>query len=163
MLNDHDHGCGSVGRWISVLCAALGVVTAILMIRAMNIGWYVPGYPIPKEIAVGLVVLFIAAAFLGEKAGVRLCGRSHDVPLNVLVGQGVAFGSIAIAVMAGTLVGVVSAAGEILSSPGFTPIGVVLLLFGPLFLVLMFGGIPAVLLGLLYGFVVRNRLRDLDA
>jgi len=162
MLDYHDHGCGSVGRWIGVLCAALGVVTAYLMIQLMNLGWYIPVYPMPKEVALGLVVLFLTSAFLGERAGMRLCGKSDDVSLNVLLGQGVAFGSITIAVMFATLVGVISAAGTVVGSPGFTPLGLVFALFMPLCLVLLVGGVPAVGLGVLYGLLVRNRLRKLN-
>jgi hypothetical protein len=162
MLDYHEHGCGSVGKWIGVLCAALGVVTAYVMVRAMNIGWDLfPSNP-PKEILVGLVVLFLAAAYLGEKSGRRLCGKDHDLPLNVVVGLGVAFGSITIAVMSGTMVGVVSNAGEWLSSPDYNPLYLVPGFFFLLFFILLFGGLPALILGVLYGFLVRSRLRNLN-
>jgi len=162
MLDYHDHGCGRIGRWIGVLCAALGVATAYLMIQLMNLGWYIPVSHLPKEITFGLVVLFLTSAFLGERGGMRLCGKSDDVSLNVLVGQGVAFGSITIAVMSATLIGIVSAAGTLVGGPGFTPLGLVFALFIPLLLVLLVGALPAVGLGVLYGLLVRNRLRKLN-
>jgi hypothetical protein len=162
MLDYHEHGCGSVGRWIGVLCATLGVATAGLMVYAINLDWYIHPFNPPKEVLVGLVVLFLASAYLGEKGGMRLCGKDYDLPLNVVVGLGVAFGSISIAVISGTLVGVLSNLGELLRSPAFNPLNVVLGFFFSLLLVLLFGGLPAALLGVLYGFLARNRLRSLN-
>jgi len=73
MLNDEEHGCGSIGRSVAVLCAAVGVGAAVLMVLAMGISRFILPFPFPKEIVVGLVVLFIAAAILGKKAGIYLC------------------------------------------------------------------------------------------
>ena len=145
------------------MCAALGVVIAFVIVLAMDLPEFIlPVYPPSKEIIVGLVALFIAAAWLGTKAGWYLCRKEHDRALNVVVGLGVAFGSIAVAVMTGTLLGVVSEADEIFGSTAITPAGVLLGMFFPLLIVLLFGGIPAAFLGVLYGFVVRNCLRKLN-
>ena len=163
MPDEEGHGCGNIGRWIAFLCAALGVVAAIVMVRAIGIpSFIVPLNPPTKEMIVGLIALFIAAAWLGKKAGMYLCDKSHDTAMNVLVGLGVAFGSISISVMTGTLFSFVSMAGEIFGSVNFNPLYVLLGFFIPLFIVLLFGAIPAILLGILYGFLVRNRLRDLN-
>ena len=163
MLDEDGHGCGSIGRWIAVVCAALGVVAAIVIVRAIGIpSFIVPLNSPTKEMIVGVIALFIAAAWLGNKAGMYLCDKSHDTAMNVLVGLGVAFGSISISVMTGTLFGVVSAAGEIFRSTTITPVGIFLGLFFPLLIVLLFGAIPAILLGVLYGFLVRSRLRNLN-
>jgi hypothetical protein len=161
MLDYHDHGCRSVGKWIAVLCAALGVAIAFIMMGGLKTNLASFSFSLPKELAVGLVVLFLAAVFLGERAGVFLCGRSNDLATHVLVGQGVAFGSITMAVLSGTLVAFISE-GYLLSGPEANPLTHVFGFFLPLLLVLMFGGIPAVLLGVLYGLLVRNRLRKLD-
>ena len=161
MLDYHEHGCGSIGTWIGLVCAAVGVGTAALMVYALNLDWYLfPSNP-PKEVVVGVVALFLAAVYLGKKSGVYLCGKHSRLSLNVLVGLGVAFGSISIAVLAGTLVAIVSNPGEIFSDPDFNPFNLVLGFFLMLGLVLLFGGVPAVVLGVLYGFLVRNRLREL--
>jgi hypothetical protein len=163
MLNEDGHGCGSIGRGIAVLCAAVGVVTALVMVWVMGVPKFViPLNPPPKEIIVGLIALFIAAAWLGNKAGIYLCGKGHDWASNVVVGIGVAFGSIAIAVLTGTFVGVVSEARQIFSSVDFNPLNALLGFFFPLGMVLFFGGVPAAFLGVVYGFLVRNRLRKLN-
>lgn len=163
MLNDEEHGCGSVGRWVAVLCAGLGVGAAVLMLQVMGIGKFIFSDAFPKEIAVGLVVLFIASAVLGKKAGIYLCDKTSATGWNVLVGVGVAFGSIAAAVLAGTFVGFLGEADYILRAENFSAVNFVLGFFIPLLLVLWFGGIPAILLGVFYGFTVRNRLRKLNA
>lgn len=163
MLNEDGHGCGSIGRGTAVLCAALGVVTALVMVCAMDLpSFIIPLNPPPKEIIVGLVALFIAAAWLGKKAGFYLCRKDYDWPLNVVVGLGVAFGSIALAVTTGTFVGVLGEARELISSVDFNPLNILLGFFFPLLLVLFFGGIPAAFLGVFYGFLVRSRLRRLN-
>ena len=163
MLDEDGHGCGSIGRWIALVCAALGVVAAIVMVRAIDIPKFIVPLNAPtKEMIVGLIALFIAAAWLGNKAGKYLCDKSHDTAMNVLVGLGVAFGSISISVMTGTFVGIVSEVPRISGSVNFNPLYVLLGSFIPLFFVLLFGAIPAILLGVLYGFLVRNRLRNLN-
>jgi hypothetical protein len=162
MLHDGEHGCGGIGRWVAVLCAAVGAGMAGLMLYVMDIGHFLFPAGLPKEIVVGLVVLFITAAVLGKKAGIHLCDKTHRTWRNVLVGMGVAFGSIAIAVLAGTFVGFLGEADTILRAPNFSVVNVVLGFFIPLLLVLWFGGIPAILLGVFYGFMIRNRLRKLN-
>ena len=163
MLNDEEHGCGSIGRWVAVLCAGLGVGAAVLMLLALGISKFILPFPFPKEILVGLVILFIAAASLGKKAGIYLCDKTNATGRNVLVGIGVAFGSIAAAVLAGTFVGFLGEADHILRAENFSVVNFVIGFFIPLLLVLWFGGIPATLLGVFYGFMVRNRLRKLNA
>ena len=90
MLNDEEHGCGSIGRSVALLCAGLGVGAAVLMLLALGISkFFILPFPFPKEILVGLVVLFIAAASLGKKAGIYLCDKTRSTGRNVLVGIGV--------------------------------------------------------------------------
>jgi hypothetical protein len=154
MYDDEGHGCGSVGRWVGVLCAALGVVTAFLMISLMGLGWFFKGFTSPP-IQIGLIALFIAAGLLGTKAGVVLCNKGNDLATNVLVGIGLAFASITIAVVAGSISVILMGPSNI-QGWEFLWILVVTLL-----VMLMYGGIPAVLLGVLYGVLVRDRLRKL--
>ena len=117
------------------------------MLLALGISRFILPFPFPKEIVVGLVVLFIAAAILGKKAGIYLCNKTHATGRNVLVGIGVAFGSIAAAVLAGTFVGFLGEADYILRAENFSVVNFVFGFFIPLLLVLWFGGIPAILLG----------------
>lgn len=164
MLNDEEHGCGSIGRSVALLCAGLGVGAAVLMLLALGISkFFILPFPFPKEILVGLVVLFIAAASLGKKAGIYLCDKTRSTGRNVLVGIGVAFGSIAAAVLAGTFVGFLGEADHILRAENYSVVNFLFGFFIPLLLVLWFGGIPAILLGVFYGFTVRKRLRKLNA
>ena len=161
-MTDHDiHGCGGTGAWVGVLCAALGVLTAYAMLKAMGIGHFVWSPSSTREITIGLIGLFIAARGLGKKAGVFLCSKGNRLGFNVLAGIGVAFGSITIAVLTGMFVGLVREFGVIVGSPGFEPKNLVL---GPLMalaLVFFFGGIPALVLGALFGFLVKTRLERL--
>ncbi|HEX3187288.1 MAG TPA: hypothetical protein VHQ94_20995 [Pyrinomonadaceae bacterium] len=155
----YDHGCGSVGKWIGMLCAALGIGTAFLMVYVMNAGWLIGLDP---PIMVGLVVEIFAAAYLGEKAGTYLCRKGNPLGRGMLVGLGVAFGSITIAVYAGTIAGVVGHASEWLGNPNIKPWNAVYVFFVPLFFVLFFGGAPAAVLGIVYGALVHVRLQKLD-
>ena len=159
-MNAHyDHGCGSVGKWIGMLCAALGIGTAFLMVRVMNGGWFIGLDP---AITVGLVVEIFAAAYLGEKAGRYLCSKGNPLGRGMLVGLGVAYGSIAIAVYAGTIAAFVGHTSEFFGNSNISPLNVVSVLFFPLFLVLLFGGIPAAVLGVIYGALVNIRLQKLN-
>ncbi len=155
----YGHGCGSVGKWIGVLCAALGIGTAFLMVYVMSAGWVIGLDP---PITVGLAVEIFAAAYLGEKAGRYLCRQGNPLGRGMLVGLAVAFGSITIAVYAGTIAGFVSYASEWIGNPHINPWNAVYALFFPLFLVLFFGGVPAAVLGVIYGALVNVRLQKLD-
>ena len=159
MEGHEDHGCGTIGKWIGMLCAALGIGTAFLMVRLMGIGWTIGLDP---PISVGLVVEIFAAAYLGEKAGRYLCSKGNQLGRNVLVGLGVAFGSIAIAVYAGTIAGFVGHASEWIGNPDNNRWNAVFALFVPLWLVLFYGQLPATFLGVLYAFLVHNRLQKLN-
>ena len=128
MVDDDDHGCGNVGRWVAVLCAALGVGTAFLWCGPWTSVGSSSRTRVPKEIVVRLVVLFIASAS-GKKARIYLCDKTYDLALNVLVGLGLAFGSIAAAVLAATIVGFLGEADHILRAENFSASGLVLGLF----------------------------------
>ncbi len=159
-MNGHeDHGCGSIGKWIGVLCAALGIGTAFLMVRVMNAGWLIGLDP---PITVGLIAEIFAAAYLGEKAGRYLCQKGNALGRGMLVGLGVAFGSITIAVYAGTIAGVVGHASEWIGNSHINPWNAVPVFFFPLFIVLLFGGAPAGVLGIIYGALANARLRKLN-
>ncbi|HEU4433946.1 MAG TPA: hypothetical protein VFR51_11155 [Pyrinomonadaceae bacterium] len=159
MKNHEYHGCGNVGKWVGMLFGALGVATAFLMVYLMNGGWLIGLDP---AIAVGLVVEIFAAAFLGERAGRYLCGKGNPLGRAMLVGVGVAFGSIAIAVYAGTIAGVVAHPSEFFGNSHIGVLNVLSVLFFPLFMVLFFGGIPAAVLGVVYGTLIHVRLQKLN-
>jgi len=159
MKNHEDHGCGTIGKWMGALFGALGVGTAFLMVYVMGIGWAI-GFDAP--IRVGLVVEIFAAAYLGEKGGRYLCRKGNRFGRSVLVGLGVAFGSITIAVYAGTIAGFVGYASEWMGNPDINRWNAVYALFFPLLLILLYGGLPATVLGVIYGFLLNSRLQKLD-
>ena len=160
MFEDEDHGCGRIGRWIGLLCAGLGLATAVLMWTGLGLTWHIGFSNLPLELIVGFVALFVGAGYLGTKAGVFLCERRHALSMCMVAGIGVALGSIAIAVWTSTFLGILRNAHEFFGR-NFTVLSLVLAVFGPLGLVLLFGGIPAMLLGVLYGFLVKRGLRRL--
>jgi hypothetical protein len=166
MFDHEEHGCGAIGRWVGVACAGLGLATAALML--MGMGGFGRGFgqinflTMPPELIIALVALFAAAAYLGSKAGVFLCQKQHALSMCMVVGIGVALGSIAISVWTGTFLGIVRHAGEFFGRD-FTVLNLILAPFVSLLFILLFGGIPAMLLGALYGFLVRRGLRKLDA
>ena len=160
MFDDNDHGCGRIGRWIGVFCAALGLATASLMWTGMGGTWYISFSTLPPELIAGFVALFVGSAYLGTKAGVFLCEKRHALSMCMVTGIGVALGSIAIAVWTGMIVGIVRDFGQFFGR-NFTVLSLVLAVFAPLGLILLFGGIPAMLLGVLYGILVRRGVRRL--
>ena len=159
-MEGHEfHGCGSVGKWLGMLFGALGIGTALLIVRLMDGGWLIGVDP---PIAVGLVVEVFAAAYLGERAGRYLCRNGNSLGRAMLVGLGVAFGSITIAVYAGTIAACVGHMRQFFGNSDIGVLNVLSVLFFPLFLVLLFGGIPAAVLGVVYGTLVHVRLQKLN-
>lgn len=78
--------------------------------------------------------------------------------LNVAIGVALALGSITVEVLVWTFVYIVMrGSGQVLE--GWK---LVYAWFAPLAIIMMFGGIPAVGLGVLYGYLVRKRLAKLD-
>lgn len=155
MENDHDHGCGWIGIRTGLLCAGLGALIAAALLTLIRGWWYVGGFD-PK-LVVGTVTLFLAAGFLGKKAGVYLCRRENSTGLNIVVGIALAFGSIAISVWAGSLFYIfVHDPNQIIEFSDIPE-----LLFGSLLLVLLFGAIPAAVLGVAYGLLVGMQLDKL--
>ena len=145
--------CKTIGLRTGVLCAGLGAVMAFLMLKALGLVNVTGLMSQGPGVMIGLVVLFWAAALLGRTAGGFLADRQNDDAMNAIVGIGVAFGSIMFASLSGSLMSVVFdlnrtyASGEI-----------IFILFMPLLLILLWGGIPAICLGFLYGFLVRKQI-----
>ena len=160
-ITDHSaHGCGRIGRRTGVLCSFLGVVAAYLTLVALGmrfddnpVTWFINSTVTP-----GLIALFIGSAYFGKKAGMFLCRKGNRSGWNVLIGIALAFGSITIAVTAGVYVLVILRVwGEKLRT--------LELLTTWLTAVAAFyltGGVPAIGLGALYGFLVKKQLAKLD-
>ena len=138
-----------------LLCAGLGALIAVAMLTIMG-GWWVVGGFDPK-LVVGAATLFLASGFWGKKAGVYLCWRENSTGLNIVLGIALAFGSIAISVLAGSVFYIlVHDPNQIIE---FSDIPAILL--GSLLLVLLFGAIPAAVLGVAYGLLVGMQLDKL--
>ena len=154
--------CANVGMKMSILCALIGV--------AFPAGTFIkeflqslPGGPSahssdsPKwSILIGtlgiVIALSIAAAFLGRLAGKTICRRRSGVPGAILIGIG-----LAIAVM---IIGVALAVlFSIAVEPSIESAGVAGA-FG--LITVIVGALPAMLLGVIYGAVVRARLAKVE-
>jgi hypothetical protein len=158
MRNDHDHGCGRIGRWIGLLCAFLGALTAYFMMKIMGVWDFPPIVRINPSLIFGVLVLFLASGYFGTKAGVYLCWRENKIGLNVLIGLALAFGSNAISALAGSVFYIfVHDRNTIIELKDLPEI-----LFSPLLTILIFGGLPAAFLGVLYGLLVGLQLQKLD-
>ena len=135
-----------------LICAGLGVVVAALILIIMGAWWFVGGFN--PHLAVGVATLFVGSGFWGKKAGVYLCRRGNNTGLNISIGIALAFGSIAIAVLAGALgyvfVHDANDIVEVTEIPG--------IFLGSLIIVLLFGAIPAAVLGVVYGLLVGMQL-----
>jgi hypothetical protein len=160
-VQSHElHTCGKIGRKNSILCATLGVLVACLLLIPLGaIGIAVNGDSTFKLILfIGLGSLYLAASSLGKIAGRFLCKTSNLMP-SVIIGVGLALGCLAISVLTGSLSLVI--VNMISRSPDSTHL--VTYLVVPLFVVFVYGGVPAVLLGVLYGVLVRKQLAKVRA
>lgn len=160
MQSHQVHTCGKIGRKNSILCATLGVVAAFLLLIPLGaIGIAVNGDRAFKLILlICLGALYLAASSLGKMAGRFLCNRSSQM-LNVIIGVGLALACLAISVLTGSLsVVVVNMIG---GSPDSNDL--VTYLVVPLFIVFVYGGVPAVVLGVIYGVLVTTQLAKMRA
>jgi hypothetical protein len=153
MKEHDDHGCGRVGRQTGLLCSGIGVAIAVLILKGMDPRGNLRLLDLGFATMIGVVALFVATAFFGTKAGVFLCKRGNRRGLNVAIGLALAFGSIAAGVWTGALAGLVTEVDHIPILFDF-----VLGMFSVLGLFLLFGGIPAIVLGVFYGLLVTWQL-----
>jgi hypothetical protein len=161
-MQTHEfHTCGKIGTKNSVLCATLGVLAACLILTAWGA---IAGIAVNSDglfkviVFISLVALYLAASCLGKLAGRFLCKRSSQM-LNVIIGVGLALSCVAISVLTGSLSLVV--VNMIVGSPDSTDLATYLVV--PLLVVLIYGGAPAVILGVLYGVLVGTQLTKMRA
>lgn len=108
-----------------------------------------PGFILSLGLA--LLSLFVSAAVLGMVAGRVICSGENQMHVNLAVGIALAFTTIVVSVLIGTTSGVLMSGGNE-STNLFT------VFLGLMFWILLFGGIPAAGLGVLYGVLVRKQL-----
>lgn len=154
-MTDHDiHGCGRAGSAIGVLCAFLGMVCAFMIFFGLIQG------TLPRDVVPTIVVAAISvlvwAGFWGKKAGVFLCEKGNQSSTNIWIGIALAFGSIASAILTGALVGPLFS-GNIVGVPNALALSLIIGIYAA-----FWGGIPATILGVLYGVLMTGQLRALN-
>lgn len=156
------HQCASFGMKMSILCALIGAaVPAGMMLKEFLQS--LPGGPAahpsdqPKwPILIGTIVtvigLTIVAALLGRVAGKIICRRKSGPMGAILIGICLALACVVVGVMVGVLFTI--GLERSLDAAGVAGA------FG--LATLIVGAIPATLLGVLYGTVVRWRVAKVD-
>ena len=168
MTEFKSNNCASVGMRMSLLFAALGVVAPFVLILAylaLIEMLFIQELSFQLGVIAGIVTLFLSAAFLGRIAGKIICHKWRGIAGATFVGVCLVISCIVLAIVAGAsfwalvdrfLVqepSVITSGNEF----GFLDfMGTLLVLF------LFFGGLPAILLGGLYGVLVRRRLAKVE-
>jgi hypothetical protein len=149
--------CVKVGIGWSLLFAALGVLAALLLLVLLKIQALLtdPGSEFLTAMVVGLVTLCVSAFLLGRLAGRIIYRGGNNVLVNLVVGVMLAFGCVIISANAGALVGVLLVVSK---QPAFVRSNVLKDAGSLSLLILFYGFAPAVLLGLLYGVLVKVTL-----
>lgn len=160
-MQDHEvHLCGSVGMKNGLLCATLSVLSAVLLMTPRGTIEIVLKSEASFQFGlfVGLSAMYVVAACGGKIAGRFICLKRNRIITHICVGVGLALGSLSVSVLAGSFVSfVVGKLGHAQDSSDLF-----LVIVGPLFWVLIFGGGPAIVLGMLYGILVGRRLAKLS-
>ncbi len=151
---------------MSLVFAALGVVTAftlMLLIFGVNGTYDIlinEGLQIQLGVIAGIVALFLSATFLGKIAGRIICYKLRGIAGAAFVGFCLALSCVVIAIVAGAPFSFL-----VQELSNITPehkSDFLVFIVAPLFWILFFGILPAMLLGGLYGILVRRRLAKVD-
>jgi hypothetical protein len=145
--------CARVGMRWSLLFAALGVLAAFLLLLLLGVQVLV-ARPVPGTV-VGLAMLGLSAALLGRLAGRIVDLSGNNILLNLVIGVALALGCVIISATAGSVVGVLLVVSK---QPSFARSNPREVIGAFLFEIMFFGSGPAVLLGLLYGVLVKVTL-----
>jgi hypothetical protein len=143
-------------RW-SLLFAALGVLAAFLLLVLLKIQALLidPGPELGTAIVVGLGALFLSAALLGRLAGKTVYLSGNNLVVNLFVGAALALSCVIISAVAGSLTGVLMVSSKepsvVRSNPLSDAGGITLW-------IVLYGSGPALVLGFLYGLLVKVTL-----
>jgi hypothetical protein len=150
--------CARVGMRWSLVFAGLGVLTAVLVLVLLKIQALLGGTdPVfLAAIVVGLATLFLSAALLGRLAGRIVYLSGNNLFANLVIGAMLALGCVIIPATAGSFVGVLLVAYK---QPSFARPNVFKDAGGLSLLISFYGSGPAVLLGFLYGVLVKLTLQ----
>ena len=148
--------CVRVGMKWSLLFAALGVLTAFLLLVLLQIQALVTerGPESRSGIIIGLATLCLSAALLGRLAGRIIYLSGNNLGANLVIGPALTLGCVIISVIAGSVIGVLMIVSHQPPSvrDALEDAGVISLL------ILFYAIGPAALLGLLYGVLVKVTL-----
>lgn len=151
-----------IGIRMSLLCAALGAAIAVIMTLAFFgvsiMADLLSGRDsaIPIGAATGLAALFLAAGFLGKIAGKLIGDRWRGVTNAAMVGIVLVLACVVVATMAGALPVFLIEKSRYAASASQSLF--FMYVIAPLFWILLFGLIPAAMLGMLYGISVTRAL-----
>lgn len=148
-----EHKCARVGRMVGLLCATLAALVPAGIVLKEFI-YSLPGRPDARwghkwPLLIGgivtLLALYLVAAFVGSNIGENTCRERKGYAGAIGGGVGVALATL----VAGSLV------AAICYALGYAPEHPLREAFGLLILVWLYGVLPAILLGVLYGVLVR--------
>jgi hypothetical protein len=148
--------CARVGTRWSLFFAALGVLIALFLLTLPGMRGLLSDFPpeLGYGIAVGLLTLCLSAAVLGRLAGRIVYLGGNKILVDLAIGIMLSIGCVILAALAGSTVGVLIDASK-QSLPNSHALGVII---GLSLLILLYGGIPAVLLGIVYGVLMKITL-----
>ena len=144
-------------RW-SLLFAALGLLAAFLLLVLLGVQVLVTGRPGPEFLSglvVGLATLCLSAGLLGRLAGRIVYLSGNNLLVNLFIGVALALGCLVLTTIAGTLVGVLMVVSK---QPAFARSNPLKDAAGLSLLILFYGTVPAALLGLVYGVLIKVTL-----
>jgi hypothetical protein len=149
--------CARVAMRWKLLFAALGVLAAYLLlvllgVQVLAIG---TGPEFLSGLVVGLATLCLSAGLLGRLAGRIVYRSGNNLLVNLFIGVALALGCLILTAIAGTSVGVLMV---YFKQPAFARSNPLKDVAGLSLLILFYGTVPAALLGLLYGVLVKVTL-----
>ena len=139
--------CARVAMRWSLLFAALGVLTAFLILVLLQIQALVTE-PVPESrsgIIIGLATLCLSAALLGRLAGRIVYLSGNELGFNLIIGTALALGCVIISVIAGSVIGMLISHQPSFVRPNALEDASVISL-----LIFLYALGPALMLGLLY-------------
>jgi hypothetical protein len=170
MEENREQKCASIGMKVSLLCITLAFMGPLAYLITIS---YIEGKGIPyltdlrgysvKDVLIalgGMVIilgaLYTSAIFFGRGAGKRICEMRLSVGGAIFVGIGLAFCCLAVAAVTVELTVFLTklfyaeaGAQRPTAASGY---GILILM------IMLFGALPTILLGVVYGIVARWRL-----
>ena len=156
-MYDHSaHNCGKIGQRTALLCAAIGFVLVLLMIGGPVVAGGGNMLQVLPFLLLPMLAIWLTADYLGFEAGQFLCECGTETSTYVLTGIILAIVSVAAGSLAFSFSLILRDIAIVLQDA----LMLLSIIITPLILILGFGAIPAALLGILYGVVVKKRLEN---